>query len=438
MSTIYALSSSPGKAGIAVMRLSGDDAKNILQKITREKIPEIRRASLRALHHPTSGEKIDEALVLFFEAPHSFTGEDVVEFHVHGSVSVVRALSDAFSVLGCALAEPGAFTRRAFDNGKLDLAQIEGLADLIAAETESQRKQALRQMEGSLSRIVSAWRKKLLHLLAHSEADIDFPEEDLPKDILTARLHELRTLAAEIEAHLQDKNKGERLRTGFRIAILGAPNAGKSSLLNALAKREAAIVSAQAGTTRDVIEVHLDLGGYPVLIADTAGLRETSDEIEAEGMRRALHRAEDADLKLVLFDATQESDAASLAQVDGNSLVVFTKADLKGASSSHPSILLSAKTGEGLQTLLTSITAHLQQWFEKGATPLLTRERHREALTHTRDHILRAITAYETGKPGELTAEDLRLATRALGRITGEVDVEELLDVIFRDFCIGK
>jgi tRNA modification GTPase len=461
--TIYALSSAPGKAGVAVVRVSGERAGAALLKLTDKKaLPAPRRLELAWLKN--NGQIIDKAMAVYFKAPHSFTGEDVVEFHVHGGRAVVQALCAALSGLEMRMAEPGEFTRRATLNGKLDLTEAEGLADLIAAETEAQRAQALRQMGGALSKIYESWREELLRILAHAEADIDFPDEDLPPHLLEARVKEIGKLICEIENHLNDARRGERLREGFSIAILGAPNAGKSSLINALAQREAAIVSARAGTTRDVVEVHLDLGGYPVILADTAGLREAEDEIEVEGIRRALARAKEADLKIVLFDAASTPDKTSLDLLDEKAIAVFSKTDIsqdvmpaqagihgKGLSggeaismdsrlrgSDGSFLAVSSKTGAGIPELLNAITQRLKRWMEENPTPPLTRERHREALLHALQCLRRAETGVKHKEAYEITAEELRLAAQALGRITGRVDIEDVLDVIFKDFCIGK
>jgi tRNA modification GTPase len=344
------------------------------------------------------------------------------------------------SLPGLRIAEPGEFSRRGFENGKFDLTAAEAIADLVDADTAAQRRQALRQMEGELGRLYDGWRHRLTRSLAHLEADIDFPDEDLPEGIAVMVRPELEALAGEIASHLNDNRRGERLRDGIHIAILGAPNAGKSSLLNVLARREAAIVSERAGTTRDVVEVHLDLGGFPVVLADTAGLREAADEIESEGIRRALDRAANADLKLAVFDAAAlpELDAQTLAVVDGQTLVVLNKMDCAselvheiGGKAAMP---VSARTGQGLPELLRSLTSAVQTRFEAPGVPALTRARHRGALEECAASLHRAMSA----DLPELAAEDVRLASRALGRITGRVDVEDLLDVIFRDFCIGK
>lgn len=437
--TIYALSSAQGRAGVAVFRVSGSNAKFAIERIAGVS-PKARVATFAKLKTP-SGEAIDEAVVLYFAGPASFTGEDVAEFQIHGGRAVIAALQETLSRLGCRLAEPGEFTRRAFENGKLDLTQAEGVADIIEAETQMQRVQALKQMGGALSSLTQSWREKLLRILAHLEADIDFPDEDLPPHIVQSRLETLRQLNKEIAAHLADNRRGERLRDGFSIAVLGAPNAGKSSLINALAQRDAAIVSARAGTTRDIIEVHLDVAGIPVILADTAGLRETHDEIEEEGIKRALKRANDADLTIVMFDATTTPDGQSLALLNDKSIAVVNKVDEATPPSSAllpKPFYISAKTGKGIAELLDALAKRLKNIVENQVAAPLTRARHREALTHCQQHLQRAINAYDTGKAPELVGEDIRLATRALARITGAVDVDDILDIIFREFCIGK
>jgi tRNA modification GTPase len=447
--TIFAPATAQGRAGVAVFRISGPGARQSVEKLCRpHQLPNAREAVLRKIHNPKTGELIDHALVLWFPAPHSFTGEDVAEFHLHGGRAVTNAVADVLRELPhFRLAEPGEFTRRAFENGKLDLTEAEAIADLVNAETEAQRRQALRQMEGALGALYENWRRRLSHVLAHLEASIDFADEDLPKDVAEKQSNEIRALASEIARHLDDGHRGERLREGFSIAILGAPNAGKSSLLNALARREAAIVSSTAGTTRDVIEVHLDLGGYPVMLADTAGLRASIDEIESEGVRRALSRAERADLKLLVFDGANwpQMDETTCGLADSNAIVVVNKMDVIGGkgigdrdSSRDPlplaPLFLSAQTGDGIPALLERLVHEIETRFGDTGAPSLTCARHREALNECADHLQRALTAAAS----ELRAEDIRLAMRALGRITGRVDVEDLLDIIFRDFCIGK
>ncbi|MBL9035391.1 MAG: tRNA uridine-5-carboxymethylaminomethyl(34) synthesis GTPase MnmE [Rhodospirillaceae bacterium] len=438
--TIFALASAPGRSGIAVLRVSGNAAGEALARLTRRDLPPPRVAKLRRLFD-AAGAPIDDALVLFFPGPRSFTGEDVAELQVHGGPAVIAALLRALgAVPHCRLAEAGEFTRRAFLNHKLDLAQIEGLADLIAAETEAQRRQALRQAEGAQSILYDGWRDRLMRTLARLEAFIDFPDEDLPEQLIRSIDSEIAELSGEIELHLLD-HRGERLRDGLTIAILGAPNAGKSSLLNALAQREAAIVAATAGTTRDVVEVRLDLGGYPVTIADTAGLRESADEIEREGIARALARARRADVKLLVFDGEKwpAIDGETAKQIDDRALLVVNKADLLRepepvAIDGIAVVKVSAKTGRGLDGLVKLLTKLAAAGLDSGADVVVSRARHRQALEACREALLRAASA---GQP-ELKAEDLRLAVRELGRITGRVDVEDILDLIFKEFCIGK
>lgn len=454
--TIYALAtptpsrSHPG--AISVIRLSGPRAAEALVFLTERgafergrsardpALPAPRRMALRTLFDPVSGEAIDRGLAVWFEAPQTETGETMAELHLHGGRAVVGAALEAIQRLGfCRLAEPGEFTRRAFEHGKLDLTEAEAIADLVAAETDQQRRQALLQMEGALHRLYEDWRTLGLHALAHLEAAIDFPDEDLPGGLVDEVRIGIERLCAEIADHLGDR-RGERLRDGLHIAIIGPPNAGKSSLLNLLAHREAAIVSSTAGTTRDVIEVHLDLGGWPVILADTAGLRETNDAIEQEGVRRARARAAAADLRLLVLDATTDwrRDREALATGiedwnDDRDIVVVNKADLVVVD--EPSVLaLSTVTTAGLASLLVRLERSAASLMEERGPPPLTRARHREALVECHEALGRALLAPEVA----LAAEDLRLALRALGRITGTVRIDELLDVIFRDFCIGK
>ena len=398
--------------------------------------PAARRARRVRLRDPATGADIDDAIVLWFPAPASVTGEDVAEFQLHGSRAVLSAMVAALRGMGLRLAEPGEFTRRAFLAGRLDLVQAEAIADLTAAETEAQRRQALRQLDGDLGALYHGWSARLLRLLAHLEAAIDFPDEDLPAEIEREVAAETARLTDEIAAHLADGRRGERLRDGIAIAIVGPPNAGKSSLLNRLARREVAITSPIAGTTRDVIEVAIDLGGYPVVLADTAGLRDSTDAIEGEGLRRALARAEAAALRLFVFDACRPQDAAGAAAWPGaETLLVANKIDLADDQGAPPpgDLAISALTGAGIDTLVAHLTERIAEDYD-GAAPLLTRARHREALEIALVALRRALAA----NLPELRAEDLRLAWRSLGRITGHVDVEDLLDVIFADFCIGK
>jgi tRNA modification GTPase len=375
--------------------------------------------------------------VLWVPAPASFTGEDVVELHVHGGRAVSAALADVLSRLPeCRPAEPGEFSRRAFENGKLDLTEAEAIADLVEAETAAQRRQALRQLDGALGALYEDWRGRLLRALAHLEAEIDFADEELPEGMTLAVRPVLAALIAEIAAHLNDSQRGERLREGAQIAIVGPPNAGKSSLLNLLARRDVAIVSAQAGTTRDVIEVHLDLGGWPVTLADTAGLRETSDEIEREGVRRAEQRARQADLRLVVLDAADAATPAMLEKlIAPGDIVVLNKLDLApDAKPLKEALAISVRSGTGIDALLVRLQQRVAALLDGGGVPL-TRQRHRQALEESLAALQRAQA--QRGAP-ELLVEDVRLAVRALGRITGRVDVEDMLDIIFREFCIGK
>jgi tRNA modification GTPase len=443
--TIYALASGAGRAGVAVVRVSGPDANDALAALTGAPLPAPRMAVRVALGDPETGELLDDGLALRFAAPRSYTGEDVVELHIHGGLGVIAAVLDALGRRpGLRMAEPGEFTRRAVLAGKMDLTAAEGLLDLIEADTEAQRRQALRQAGGALRALYDGWRERLVAALAHLEAAIDFPDEDLPETLVTKFRGDMEKMMAEMADHLEDGRRGERLRQGLMVAIVGPPNAGKSSLLNLLARRDAAIVSARAGTTRDVVEVWLDLAGYPVLVADTAGLRDAADEIEAEGVRRARQWAGTADLKIAVFAADEAGDAARVmadAIVDPETLIVVNKVDLAEPAEIPPDrglgvFPLSLKTGQGVDAFLTALAMAVGARIgDIGKTaPLLTRARHREAVAQCRAALGRALAA---ALP-ELAAEDLRMAARALGRITGAVDVEELLDVIFRDFCIGK
>ncbi len=432
--TIFALASGAGVSGVAVVRVSGPRAGAAVTALTGRPLPCPRQAALRRLR-AADGRDIDQGLVLWFPGPASFTGEDVAEFQIHGGRAVVQALLAALARLpGLAPAGPGAFTRRAFDNGRLDLTQVEGLADLVAAETETQRIQALRQLDGELGRLVEDWRQALVLCLAHLEAAIDFVEDDLPDDLIDGLRPRIEALAAVISAHLAQARAGERLREGLTVVILGAPNAGKSSLLNRLAGREAAIVSSIAGTTRDPIEVHLDLDGLPIVLVDTAGLREAGDEIEAEGIRRAEACAARADLKLLLLDATAPETHRELsARFDSDTLLIINKADL-GSVTVPDALAISARTGEGIDALVAAMADKARSRLTPGAAAL-TRERHATAL---RDCLAALRRFLEAPEDPELAAEDLRLAARALGRITGRVDVEDILDMIFSEFCIGK
>ncbi|GGC26680.1 tRNA modification GTPase MnmE [Siccirubricoccus deserti] len=433
---IFALASGVGRAAVAVVRVSGAGTPGILQALAGG-LPEPRLATLRRLRHPGSGETLDRALVLWFPGPASYTGEDSAELHLHGGPAVIAGVAEALVAAGARPAEPGEFTRRAFLNGKLDLTAAEGIADLIDAETAAQRRQALRQAGGALATLYGGWATRLTALLARQEAFIEFEDEDLPAGLDDAVALAAAGLRAEILTHLADGQRGERLREGLEVAILGAPNAGKSSLLNALAGREAAIVSARAGTTRDVVEVRLDLGGVPVTLADTAGLREAADEIEAEGVRRARRRAEDADLIIAVFAADQAPDAETLAWVRPGTLVLANKTDLAAAPvmiGGQPALGLSLRSEEGLAALRQRLAEEAATRAGLAAEAVLTRPRHRAALAEAAGWL----AELETAPLPELRAEALRAALRALGRITGQVGVEAVLDAVFGEFCIGK
>lgn len=433
---IFALASGFGRAAVAVLRLSGQGTAAALVAVAGQ-CPPARRATLRPLRHPTSGELLDRGLVLWFPGPRSYTGEDSAELHLHGGPAVIAGVAEALLACGARPAEPGEFTRRAFLNGRLELTAAEGIADLIAAETAGQRRQALRQADGALARRYGGWAARLTALLARQEAFIDFEDEDLPAALDAAVVEAAIALRGEIAAHLADGGQGERLRTGLVVAILGAPNAGKSSLLNALVGREAAIVSAQAGTTRDVVAARMDLGGIPVTLADTAGLREATDEIEAEGVRRARRQGEEADVIMAVFAADQPADAETLALMGADTVVVANKVDVAPPPASIGGvapIAVSARTGEGLAPLRARLEQAAAAIAGGDAEAPLTRPRHRAALTEARDWIDECIAATLP----ELRAEALRAAVRSLGRITGQVGVEAILDVVFGEFCIGK
>jgi tRNA modification GTPase len=439
--TIFALSSGRPPAAIAVVRVSGPHAGEAIAALSSSgKLPEPRRAALRRLRDPSTQVVLDEVLVLWLPGPNTETGEDMVELHLHGGRAVVAAVLAALGALpGFRGAEAGEFTRRAFENGRLDLTAVEGLADLIFAETEAQRAQAMRQLQGLLGGRAEAWRQRLIEALALVEARIDFSDEaDVPADLLGPALHAARQLLEEIDKVLRDEHRGERLREGLVVAIAGPPNAGKSSLLNRLARREAAIVSPYAGTTRDVIEVHLDLKGYPLTLLDTAGIRESDDPVEQEGVRRARARSEAADLVLWVEEVGQSGTKSDRK----NEWIVHNKTDLVDSATKQPvesnfTFEISALTGAGVDLLVSALADFAASAFDGREPALVTRERHRAVLGETAAALGRAL---EAGKDGseELVAEELRLAARALGRLIGRVDVEDVLDVIFRDFCIGK
>ena len=442
--TIYALSTGPGISGIAVIRVTGKKTKDVVKKITGTKLPNPRTATRRKFNYINTNELIDEGVLLWFPGPNSYTGEDLAEFHVHGSRAVINALHKTLSqIKNCRLAEPGEFTKRAFQNGKINLLKAESIADLISSETEIQRKQALKIMGGKSSDQFNSWREKLLKILSHIEAKIDFPDEDLPKNILVNIQKTSDKVSAEIQRTLNDQKVGERIREGFKIAIVGPSNAGKSSLLNYLSKRDAAIVSEIAGTTRDVIETHLNFDGYPVVVSDTAGIRDSKDEIEKKGIKIALNRAEDADLKLVIISAKNVDFTRVLkGLLASNAILVVNKSDLiKGKLNSkykkYEHVLISIKKNLNLNKLISKIKNKLKNQFISSENILITRERHRQNLKNCVYH-LQQFQEKRSAKDFDKAAEDLRLAARNLGMIVGKVDVEELLGSIFNDFCIGK
>ncbi len=431
--TIFALATAAGRAAVAVVRLSGPETAQAVRALAG-RMPSARRASLRSLAD-REGRAIDKALVLWFPSPRSYTGEDSAEFHVHGGPAVVGALAEALSALGLRLAEPGEFTRRAFEHGKLDLAQAEGVADLVDAETEAQRRQALSQLGGRLSDIQARWRDGLIQAASMLEAAVDFPDEELPADVAGRARPILEILADELEAAAVDVERGEQVREGFRIALMGAPNAGKSTLLNALARREAAIVSATPGTTRDIIEVPMVLGGYKVIVADTAGLRKTDDEIEAEGVRRAEAWADTAGLRVWLVDGYGDPDPEVPASLKKGDIVLLTKRDLGEGLDGLPGEPFTAKSPNDVAWLERSLTETVVEALAGSELPAATRLRHRDLLTEAAVRLRHALTQDHAL---ELAAEDVRLAARALDRITGRIDPEEVLGRIFSTFCIGK
>ena len=441
---IYALSSGPGISGIAVIRVSGKETTTVIKLITGEDLPVPRTATLRKFNKINTNELIDEGVIIWFPGPNSYTGEDLAEFQVHGSRAVISALHSAIGeVKNCRLAEPGEFTKIAFQNGKINLLKAESVADLISSETEIQRKQAIKIMSGKSSDQYNSWREKLLKILSHVEAKIDFPDEDLPKDILSAIKETSEQVSSQIEKVLNDQKVGERIREGFKIAIIGPTNAGKSSLINYLSKRDVAIVSEIAGTTRDVIETHLNLDGYPVVISDTAGIRDSRDEIEEKGIKLALNRAEDADLKLVIIDGNFDDLNKTLKDlINENAILVVNKSDLLNGNlnkkfKKYEHVLISIKNDSNLDQLILKIKNKLDNKFINNEDILITRERHRKNLEHCIVH-LKNFKNKNGSKDFDKAAEDLRLATRHLGMIVGKVDVEEILDSIFNDFCIGK
>ncbi|MBT5570867.1 MAG: tRNA uridine-5-carboxymethylaminomethyl(34) synthesis GTPase MnmE [Alphaproteobacteria bacterium] len=441
--TIYALSSGAGVGGVAVVRISGPGVDAVLTALGVAPLPAPRYAALHNILCPISADILDQALVLRFPGPGSFTGEDVAELHIHGGEAVLAAVLSALQQTELArMAENGEFTRRAFENGKLDLTGAEAVGDLVAARTDEQRKLALRQYDGGLADLYEAWRSELIDLLGYAEAEIDFSDEELPEALQRQVLNKIIAIKQRVKDHSHTSLLGEQIRSGFPISILGAPNAGKSSLMNLLSRRDVAIVSEVAGTTRDVIEVQMNLAGYAVSISDTAGIRDSNDQIEAEGVRRAEQEAKRAALKIVVIDATVGILPDRLRSlIDSHTLVVVNKSDLApvpsgifDGSAVTDIRLVSAKTGDGIEELVADITKTVEKRLSAYEGPVPTRQRHREALQET----VTALDRAEAAALPELAAEDIRLAARALGRITGRVDIDDILDTVFRDFCIGK
>jgi len=442
--TIYALSTGPGISGVAIIRLSGKDSLNVIKALTHKDLPPPRNVALRKIFKPNSKDLIDEGLIMWFAGPESYTGEDMAEIHVHGSKAVIDALHNSISKIeNCRLAEPGEFTKLAFQNGKIDLLQAESIADLISSETEIQRQQAIKIMNGKSAVQFNFLREKLLKILSHVEAKIDFPDEDLPNNISDEIKNSSREIIKKIEKILNDQKIGERIREGFKIAIIGPTNAGKSSLLNYLSNRDVAIVSEIAGTTRDVIETHLNIDGYPVIVSDTAGIRESKNEIEKKGIKLSLNRAEEADLKLVVVDA-KKLDFSDVLKglLDQNSILVINKSDLLRGDIDPEikklnHVLISIKENLNTDELISKIKNNLKNKFITNDDILITRERHRQHLEQCLEH-LKNFNKKNEDEDFDKAAEDLRLATRHIGMIVGKVDVEEILGSIFNDFCIGK
>lgn len=446
--TIFALATAPGRAALAVVRLSGPQCGPALTALSGA-LPAPRRATLRRLVDPIDSGLLDHGLVLWFPGPASYTGDDCVELHLHGGPAVVDGVTRALLQLGLRLAEPGEFTRRAFENGKLDLSQAEAVSDLVDAETDAQRRQALTQLDGELARLHAAWRAGLIEALAVLEAAVDFPDEDLPQAVADEAAPLIEGVLSELDRVLADGERGERVRDGFRVALIGAPNAGKSSLLNALAGRSAAIVTATPGTTRDVIEVPLTLAGYRVLIADSAGLRSSLDPIETEGVRRASEWAAAAALRLLVVDRAADDEswrvAAELARA--GDICILNKADLPAASAraekwaaEHGLAVVRASTtrAEGMSALRRVLTDAVVGALSGAEFPAATRARHRQDLNAARDHLRRAAAELAGAAHVELAAEDVRLAARGLSRVSGRVDPEDVLERVFARFCIGK
>ena len=442
--TIYALSTGPGISGIAIVRVSGEDTRKVIKLLTNAELPKPRVATLRKINKINTSELIDEGIILWFPGPESYTGEDMAEFHIHGSKAVIDALHHSISKIeNCRLAEAGEFTKLAFQNGKINLLKAESIADLISAETEIQRQQAIKIMNGKSADKFNSLREKLLKILSHVEAKIDFPDEDLPEDILKNIKKISNEVILNIKKILDDQKVGERIREGFKIAIVGPTNAGKSSLLNHLSNRDVAIVSEIAGTTRDVIETHLNIDGYPVVVSDTAGIRDSKNEIEKKGIKLALDKAENADLKLIVIDAKNIDFKGVLKELmDENAILIVNKSDLLKEDlnfeiKNYEHVLISVKNNLNVEGLILKIKNKLKNKFITSEDILITRARHRQHLEQSLNY-LKNFEEKNDAEDFDKAAEDLRLATRHLGMIVGKVDVEEILGSIFNDFCIGK
>ena len=442
--TIYALASGPGISGVAIIRISGNNVKEVVKLLTGMELPRPRVATLRKINNINTSDLIDEGIIIWFPGPQSYTGEDMAEFHVHGGKAVILAIQNQISKIeNCRLAEPGEFTKLAFQNGKINLLKAESIGDLISAETEIQRLQAIKIMQGKSSDKFNELRDKLLKILSYVEAKIDFPDEDLPDDNLIKIKNDSNNVLDEIIKILDNQKVGEIVREGFKIAIVGPTNAGKSSLLNNLANREVAIVSEIAGTTRDVIETHLNIDGYPVIISDTAGIRQSKDEIEKKGIKLSLEKAENADLKLVVVDAKNVDLSGYLNDIlKKNAILVINKSDLLKEKldpqiTKFNHVLISLKKNLNIDKLISEIKNNLKDKFISNDDILITRERHRQHLVQCSDY-LKNFSEKNDREDFDKAAEDLRLATRHLGMIVGKVDVEEILGSIFNDFCIGK
>ena len=440
---IFALSSGRGPSGIAIIRLSGKDALNISELITKKKKLKSKEVNFCKFYNPSNNTLIDEGLLLSFPSPNSFTGDNLVEFHIHGSNAIISYFLSILSEQdNCRLAEAGEFTKIAFQNNKIDLIEAESIKDLIHSETELQRLQALKLAQGNASNYYNDLREKLIKSLAYIEAKIDFAEDDLPDSVLKEVHKSIKEVYVDIKKILEDQKIGEKIRNGFRVSIVGEVNAGKSSLLNLLSKRDAAIVSEEKGTTRDIIEVYLNIDDYPVILADTAGIRDSANEIEKKGITLAINKSKESDLSLIMIDnSSKKIDPKIINLIDDDCIVVLNKSDIDSKQNHYfkkvPVVLISVKNNENIVQLISNIKEKLSSKFITSSSVLVTRERHRSQLNSCLQEIDNFLKK-DQNKDIELAAEDLRLATRHLGAIVGKVDVEEILDSIFKDFCIGK